>query len=67
MTVQRNVTRRTELLRFLPGRHEVERIPHPDGFNCNWLVPKGTKIGAAETFWRNLQDANRDWKVVIEE
>jgi len=67
-----------------PGRFEVERIPNPFGHqNADWLVLKGTKIGCAETYWRdwspgqtldNPGHANHDkvidWKdfeVVIEE
>ncbi len=34
------------------GTHDVERIPCPTGHDCNWLVLKGTKIGASEGSWR---------------
>jgi hypothetical protein len=36
-----------------PGRHEIERIPSPSGYQYDWLVLKGTKTGAAEEFWRS--------------
>ena len=35
-----------------PGEHEVERIPNPRGYAGNWLVLKGTLIGASEASWR---------------
>lgn len=34
------------------GRHEVERIRNPHGFDCYILVLKGTLIGATEASWR---------------
>ena len=34
------------------GTHEVERVPNPYGNEGDWLVLKGTKIGAKEEFWR---------------
>lgn len=30
------------------GTHEVELVKCPTGFDCNWFVLKGTKIGASE-------------------
>lgn len=36
-----------------PGKYEVELIKCPTGFDCNWFVLKGTKIGASE---RSLLD-----------
>lgn len=35
------------------GEFELERIPCPTGHDCNWLVVKGTLIGASENFWRD--------------
>ena len=49
------------------GRHEMERIPSPHGLDCNWLVLKGTKIGGAEGFWRQWQNYDDDFEIVIEE
>ena len=37
---------------ILAGTHEIERIPNPAGYNGNWLVLKGTKIGGSEGSWR---------------
>lgn len=34
------------------GRHEIERIPNPLGYERPWLVLKGTCIGQAEAMWR---------------
>jgi len=34
------------------GRFKMERVPNPLGFKAPWLVIKGTKIGAAEVFFR---------------
>jgi hypothetical protein len=37
------------------GRHEVERIPNPyrhNGSHGDWIVLKGTLIGATEESWR---------------
>lgn len=30
------------------GRHEIERVSNPFGFENKWLVLKGTKTGAGE-------------------
>lgn len=49
------------------GRHEIERIPNPRGYDAPWLVLKGTKIGQAEGAWRLWEEDNDDWQVVIEE
>jgi hypothetical protein len=35
-----------------PGTYEVERIPCPLGYDCNWLVLVGTLTGMAEGAWR---------------
>ena len=41
----------------LAGRHEVERIPNPyPRGETDFIVLKGTKIGAAEQFWRFYQE-----------
>lgn len=34
------------------GRHEVELVPNPYGLGGNWIVLKGTAIGASEASWR---------------
>ncbi|MBI4779068.1 hypothetical protein HY797_01280 [Candidatus Falkowbacteria bacterium] len=61
------------------GRHEIERIPSPSGYPCDWLVLKGTKIGSVEAFWRdwvkgddnsNPGSSNPGWdefEIIIEE
>jgi hypothetical protein len=49
------------------GRHEVEKIPSPHGHNCDWLVLKGTKIGASVGSWRQWSNYTDDYKVTIEE
>ena len=33
------------------GTYEAERIRCPLGHPCDWIVLKGTKMGAAETYW----------------
>lgn len=38
------------------GTHEIERIRHPRGLDCNWLVLKGTLIGASEGHFRDFPD-----------
>jgi len=38
------------------GTYEIERIPCPLGYDCNWLVLKGTFIGASEAFWRQWRN-----------
>lgn len=38
------------------GRHEIERVPNPAGHPANWLVLKGTLIGAAEDSWRQWEN-----------
>jgi len=54
-----------ETVRISSGTHEVERIKNPivpDGEP--WIVLKGTKIGASETFWRQwTQDEWGDFQV----
>lgn len=45
------------------GTHEVERIPCPHGYDCNWLVLKGTLIGASEGSWRQWGD---DGAIVVD-
>jgi len=50
-----------------PGRHEIERVPNPFGFEAPWLVLKGTLIGATEGFWRQWTDYSDDFQIVIEE
>jgi len=48
------------------GRHEIERVPNPDGkINTPWLVLKGTLIGASEPFWRSLEGRECDDREVI--
>ena len=52
-----------------PGRHEMERIPDPDGLADHpWLVLQGTMTGQSEAFWRAfLDDADPQDRVEIEE
>lgn len=48
------------------GTHEVERVPCPLGYPCNWLVLKGTLIGASEGSWRQWDHTtNDDFKVTV--
>ena len=49
------------------GSHEVEKIPCPLGHKCDWLVLKGTKIGASVGSWTQWSDYTNDFKVTIEE
>jgi hypothetical protein len=50
-----------------PGEHELERIHCPLGHDCNWLVLKGTLIGASEGWWRDWSEPKYDeFQIVIE-
>ena len=50
------------------GRHEIERIDNPLGYDAPWLVLKGTKLGQAEGAWRQWSGPEwEDWEVVIED
>lgn len=40
------------LTKIPAGTHEIEKIPNPAGYSGNWLVLKGTLIGASEGSWR---------------
>jgi hypothetical protein len=55
--------------RLMPGRHELERIRCPLGYDCDWLVLKGTTIGMAEAEWRRHEVVYRsgDMQITIEE
>ena len=35
------------------GTYEIERIRCPTGYDCNWLVIKGTMVGGAEGYMRD--------------
>lgn|GEM_PF-3218645 len=37
------------------GRHEVERVSNPLGYDSVWIVLKGTAIGATEGSWRQWE------------
>lgn len=39
-----------------PGRYEVERVPNPWDEQGEWIIIKGTRIGAREDFLRALSD-----------
>jgi hypothetical protein len=43
------------------GTYEVEEIPCPLGYDCNWYVLKGTLIGAAVgalTQWKDCPEGD---------
>lgn len=48
-----------------PGTYELERIPCPLPYNCNWLVRKGTKIGMSQGAWTDLIDLSGDSKIEL--
>ena len=50
------------------GKHEIELVKNPLGFDAPWLVLKGTLIGASEVSWRQWSGPEWDeWQVVIED
>jgi hypothetical protein len=50
-----------------PGTHEVEEISNPCHPVCeNWLVLRGTKIGAAVTYWQSYRNPDIKNAFVIE-
>lgn len=50
------------------GRHEIEKVVNPFGYNGYWLVLKGTLIGATELSWKQWEEDHwGDFQVIIEE
>lgn len=50
------------------GTHEVERIKNPLGYSGNWIVLKGTLIGASEESWRQWEGDKWDnFEVILED
>ena len=50
------------------GRHEIEKITNPLGHpNSFWFVLKGTLIGGSQGSWRQWENRQDEYGVVIEE
>ena len=47
---------KSEHVHIKAGRYEIEKIRCPVGYDCSWLVFKGTKIGMAEGAWRQWKN-----------
>lgn len=50
-----------------PGQYELERIRCPLGYDYDWLILKGTLIGAAEVWWRQFSDMRDEFQIIVED
>jgi len=49
-------TQEHKTARMPAGKHELVEIQNPYGHQETWLVVKGTMIGAAKRWWKQLFD-----------